>query len=174
MSTALWRLVQRLAADLAPEVADALLGAARAWMSDPANRAARERLVGQLIEISRHAGGLTASLAGSAARIIEGYRRGPGPWERQLMAARYAIPNLPTGSARAAALETYLALTEAAPAVIADARHPDRARREVTDALMLEARMLRSEALGPRERELAVQVNARIRAVCAAEVAKEA
>lgn len=170
MTAALWRLVRRVAADLGPEAADALLRIARAWIADPANRAERDRLIAALVDISRRSGGMTATLAGSAARVLGQYRRGPASWERELMSARYAIPQLPTGEDRAAALETYLALTEAAPEVIAEARDHARARRDVTTALMLEARMLRSEALGPRERTLALAVNERIRALCAGEV----
>jgi hypothetical protein len=166
MTAALGRLVKRIAADLGPDAAEALLRAARAWMSDPANAAERDRLVAALSEVSRRAGGLTAALAGSAAGVVAKYRTGAGPWERDLMSARYAIPQLPSGDARAVALETYLALTEAGPGVIAGARDRARARHEVTTALDLEARMLRTEALGPRERALALEINARARAAC--------
>ncbi len=168
MTAALGRLIRRIAADVGPEAADALMRTARAWISDPANAAARDRLVATLVGISRRAGGLTAALAGSAAAVVAKYRTGPGPWERDLMSARYAIPQLPSGEQRAAALETYLAMTEAGPGVIAGARDRARARREVMTALDLEARMLRIEALGPRERALALEINARSRAACAA------
>ena len=174
MTAALWRLIRRVAADLGPETADALLRIARAWSADPANRDARDRLIALLIDVSRRTGGMTPALAASAARVLTQYRRGVARWERELMSARYAIPQLPSGEARAAALETYLALTEAAPEIIGQARNPDTARRTVATALMLDARMLRGEALGPRERTLALETNQRIRALCADERAGEA
>ncbi len=166
MTAALGRLIRRIAADLGPEAADALARTARTWLADPANTAARDRLATALTEISRRAGGTTAALAGSAAGVVARYRTGTGAWERALMSARYAIPQLPSGEARAAALETYLAMTEAGPGVIFAARDRARARREVVTALDLEARMLRTEALGPRERALALDINARSRAAC--------
>ena len=166
MTAALGRLIRRIAADVGPEAADALVRSARTWMSDPANAAARERLLGALVEISRRAGGRTAALAGSAAGVVARYRSGTGAWERELMTARYAIPQLHSGEARATALETYLAMTEAAPDIIAGARDRTRARLEVVIALDLEARMLRTEALGPRERALALEINARARTAC--------
>jgi len=82
------------------------------------------------------------------------------------MAARYEIPQHPSGEIRAAALETYLGLTEAAPGLIRDAARPERALRDVTTALDCEARLLRTEALGPRERQLALDANVHARAAC--------
>lgn len=75
------------------------------------------------------------------------------------MMARYAIPQLPSGPRRADALDAYLALTRAGPGLVATAAHPDRARRQIAEALICEARMLRTEALGPGERRLAMQAN---------------
>jgi hypothetical protein len=163
MTAALWRLIKRVAADLGPEAADALLVTARAWMADPANSGARERLVTTLAELARRAGGLTGAMAGMAATAIGPSRQSPAAWERTVMAARYVIPQHPSGEARAAALEAYLALTEAAPQIVVAARNPHRAERDVLMALELEARMLATEALGPRERQLALEVNDRVR-----------
>jgi hypothetical protein len=163
MTAALWRLIRRVAADLGPEAAEALLATAMAWMSDPANSRARDRLAGALADLSRRSGGLTASMAGVAAAVVGTPRLSAGAWERELMAARYAIPRHPSGEARAAALEAYLALCEAAPEVVANARHQRRAERDVLMTLQLEARMLNTEALGPRERHLAVATNNRVR-----------
>jgi len=164
------RLVRRVAAQLGPDVADALVRAARAWLTDPANAASRARLVGALTEIARRAGGMTAALAMTAAAGVRRYRRSVGSWERELMTARYAIPQHPSGPERAAALEAYLGLTDAAPGTVAAAKDPRRAQREVLVALELEARMLRTEALGPGERQRALGANARARAAIAAEL----
>jgi len=165
MTAALWRLIRRIAAGLGPEAADALLANARAWMADPTSAGTREPLVAMLKDLTRRAGGLTATMAGMAASALESARRSPAAWERALMAARYAIAQHPSGEARAAALEAYLALTDAAPEVVARARDPRRARRDVVTALQLEARMLMTEPLGPRERHLAVETNDRAHAL---------
>lgn len=161
------RLVRRVAAQLGPDAADALVRAARAWLTDPANAADRARLMAALAEISRRAGGLTAALATATAAGVRRYRRSVGSWERELMAARYAIPQHPSGPERAAALEAYLALTDAAPGTVATAKDPRWAQREVLAALELEARMLRTEALGPGERQAALAANARAHAILA-------
>ncbi len=50
---------------------------------------------------------------------------------------------------------------------MATAKDPRRARREVIAALELEARMLRTEALGPGERQAALAANARAHAILA-------
>ncbi len=84
------------------------------------------------------------------------------------MAARYAIPQHPSGEVRAAALEAYLGLTDAAAGVAVTANDPERARREVLRALELEARMLRTEALGPGERQVALGANTRAHATVVA------
>jgi hypothetical protein len=120
-----------------------------------------------LADIARRAGGVTAALASMTATGIERYRRSVGSWERELMAARYAIPQQPSGSVRAAALEAYLGLTDAAPGIPGAAKDPERARREVMRALELEARMLSTEALGPGERQAALAANARAHAAVA-------
>ncbi len=161
------RLVRRVAAQLEPDAADALVRAARAWLTDPANAQDRARLMAALAEISRRAGGLTAALAAAAAAGVRRYRHSVGSWERELMAARYAIPQHPSGPERAAALEAYLGLTEAAPGTTAAAKDPRRAQREVLAALELEARLLRTEALGPGERQAALAANARAQATLA-------
>ena len=108
MTSALLRLVKRVTRQFGPHAADALVHAIRTWTIDPSNSAARARLVAALSDIARRAEGLTAQLALSAAAGVERYRRSVGSWERELMAARYAIPQLPTGDVRAAALATYL------------------------------------------------------------------
>ncbi len=164
MTEALLRLVRRVATQLGPDAADALVRAARAWLTDPANAATRARLVSVLADVSRRAGGVTAALASTAAAGVQRYRRSVGSWERELMAARYAIPQHPSGALRAAALETYLGLTDAAPGLVGAATSPEQARREVLTALELESRMLRTEALGPGERQAALAANARARA----------
>jgi hypothetical protein len=167
VTEALVRLVRRVAAQLGPDVADALVRAARAWLTDPANAHDRARLMAVLAEISRRAGGLTAALATVAAAGVRRYRRSVRSWERELMAARYAIPQHPSGPERAAALEAYLGLTDAAPGTIATAKDARRAQREVLAALELEARLLRTEALGPGERQAALAANARAQAILA-------
>src|SRR3974390_1831746 len=149
MTEILVRLVRRVAAQLGPDVADALGRAVRAWLTDPANVANRARLLATLTEISRRAGGMTAALATTAAAGVRRYRRSVGSWERELMTARYAIPQHPSGPERAAALEAYLALTDAAPGTIAAAKDRQRAQREVLVTLELEGPMLRTEVLGP-------------------------
>jgi len=168
VTEALLRLFRRVAAQLGPEVADALVRAARAWLTDPANAANRQRLVTTLADISRKAGGVTAALATTAAAGVQRYRRSVGSWERELMGARYAILQLPSGPERAAALEAYLGLTDAAPGAMAGAKDRTRAQREVLVALEMEARMLASEALGPGERQAALAANARAHAAVAA------
>jgi hypothetical protein len=168
VSEALLRLFRRVAVQLGPEVADALVRAARAWLTDPANAANRQRLVATLADISRRAGGVTAALATTAAAGVQRYRRSVGSWERELMRARYAILQLPSGAERAAALEAYLGLTDAAPGTLAGANDPPRAQREVLVALEMEARMLATDALGPGERRAALAANARARAAVAA------
>jgi len=105
VTESLVRLVRRVAAQLGADAADALARAARAWLADPANAAARARLVTALAEISRRAGGLTAAMATTAAAGVRRYRRSVGSWERELTAARDAIPRHPSGPGRAAALE---------------------------------------------------------------------
>jgi hypothetical protein len=166
MTAALLRLVKRVTRQFGPHAADALVHAIRTWTIDPSNSAARARLVAALSDIARRAEGLTAQLALTAAAGVERYRRSVGSWERELMAARYAIPQLPTGDVRAAALATYLGLTEAAPRVVAQASRPERALVEVSAALECEARMLTTEALGPGERQRALHANAHARAAC--------
>jgi len=161
------RLVRRVAAQLGADAADALMRAARAWLTDPANAADRARLMTALAEISRRAGGLTAALATTAAAGVRRYRRSVGSWERELMSARSAIPQHPSGPERAAALEAYLGLTDAAPGTVATAKDPQGARREVIAALELEARMLRTAALGPGERQAALAANARAQDILA-------
>jgi hypothetical protein len=168
MTEALVRLVRRVAAQLGPEAAEALARAARAWITDPASAAARARLVAALGEIGRRAGGVTAALASTAIVGVERCWHSVGSWERELMAARYAIPQHPSGAVRAAALEAYLGLTDAAAGVAVTANDPERARREVLRALELEARMLRTEALGPGERQAALGANTRAHATVAA------
>jgi hypothetical protein len=168
MTETLVRLVRRVAAQLGPEVADALVRAARAWLTDPANAADRARLVAALAEISRRAGGFTAALARTAAAGVRRYRRTVGSWERELMSARYAIPQHPSGPDRAAALEAYLGLTDAAPGTVAAANDPQHAQREVLVTLELEARMLRTDVLGPGERQAALAANARAHAAVTA------
>lgn len=164
MTTALLRLVRRVAAQLGSDAADVLVRAARAWLTDPANAAARARLVGVLADVSRRADGVTAGLASTAAAGVLRYRRSVGSWERELMAARYAIPQHASGAVHAAALETYLGLTDAAAGVVGAATNPERTRRDVLTALELESRMLRAEALGPGERQAALAANARAHA----------
>jgi hypothetical protein len=51
---------------------------------------------------------------------------------------------------------------------VTTAKDPPRAQREVLAALELEARMLRTEALGPGERQAALAANARAQAILAA------
>lgn len=164
MTTALLRLVRRVAAQRGSDAADVLVRAARAWLTDPANAAARARLVGVLADVSRRSGGVTAVLASTAAAGVLRYRRGVGSWERELMAARYAILQNASGAVRAAALEAYVSLTDAAPGLVGAAANPDRTRHDVLTALELESRMLRAEALGPGERQAALAANARAQA----------
>jgi len=164
MTGALLRLVRRVGAQLGSDAADALLRAVRAWITDPASAAARARLIVVLADISRRAGGATAALAAASAAGVERYRRSVASWERELMAARYAIPQEPSGERRAAALDAYLSLTDAAPGLADTAKDPTRARRGILTALELEARMLRAEALGPGERQAALAANARAHA----------
>jgi len=135
MTGALLRLVRRVGAQLGSDAAEALLRAVRAWITDPASAAGVER-----------------------------YRPSVASWERELMAARYAIPQEPSGERRAAALDAYLSLTDAAPGLADTAKDPTRARRGILTALELEARMLRAEALGPGERQAALAANARAHA----------
>jgi hypothetical protein len=166
MTAALLRLVQRISRQIGPHAADALVRAIHAWTIDPSNAEARARLVGALTDIARRAGGMTSKVALRAAARVERYRRSITSWERELIATRYAIPQHPTGEVRAAALETYLGLTDGGPQLVARASRPGVALREVSAALECERRMLATEALGPGERQLALQANAEARAAC--------
>jgi hypothetical protein len=160
----LLRLVRRVAAQLGPDIADMLLRAARAWLTDPTNQVARARLLAVLADVARRAGGVTAALATTAAAGVQRYRRSVTSWERELMSARYAIPQHPSGPDRAAALQAYLALTDAAPGTVSGAGDALRAEREVLVVLELEARMLQTDPLGPGERQAALTANSRARA----------
>ncbi len=100
------------------------------------------------------------------ARVVEHLTKGTGTWERELMQARYAIPQLPSGPRRAAALDTYIAWTLSAEEVIRGADDVPRATREVLRALTCERRLLATEALGQRERTQALDANAHAWTVC--------
>jgi len=109
---------------------------------------------------------LSRRVAEFTTRLTEHLPRGTGTWERDLMQARYAIPRLPSGPQRAAALDSYIAWTLSAQDVIVRADDIPRATREVLRALRCERRLLATEALGPRERAMALEANAHAWRAC--------
>jgi hypothetical protein len=168
MTATLLRLIERIRVRMGAAAADTARDAMRSWMADPGNAATRAHLAGVVRDLGRRADAATGRLAVAAAAGLERYRRGVGAWERELMAARDAIPGLPSGPARANALDAYITLTHAAPHVVREATNPARALRQVHLALENEARMVRTDALGPRERAIALEANRAARAACAA------
>lgn len=127
--------------------------AAQDWVADPANEPAKQRLLEQLGEWGRRAGGATARSAEALQRQVEKRKVSVGAWERDLMDLRHELPGLRRGQAREAAVRAYENQVRAGVHLIAHARSPVRAREEVTAALRAEIGMLRRERLGEAERE---------------------
>ncbi|MEQ8833235.1 MAG: hypothetical protein RIB67_02175 [Miltoncostaeaceae bacterium] len=125
--------------------------AAQEWVSDPANEPAKQRLIQQLGEWGRRAGGATARTAEVLQRQVEKRKVSVGAWERDLMDLRHELPGLRRGYPREAAIRAYESQVRAGVHLIAHARSPARAREEVTAALRAEIGMLRRERLEPAE-----------------------
>jgi len=151
---------------LGPAAAAALLGAARAWLADPANEHQRQRLIATLRDLSIRAGGQAGRMAQAAARQVESRRRSLAAWEREMMALRHEVVEHPSGPVRAAALEAYLLQISAGPRLVAEAHRPADARRAVLRALDDETRSMAADPLGPEERRRALEAVEDARAGC--------
>jgi hypothetical protein len=140
-----------------PGLARALLLKAQAWLADPANEEAKQALIAQLRAIAEKVGGAAGRMSARLAREVERRRVvSPAAWERDLMALRYEIADLAPGPMRAAAIAAYATQARAGVHLIAGARRPDEARRQVVAALRAEQRMLRGGRLSAAEREQAL------------------
>jgi hypothetical protein len=156
----MWARIVALAALLArrhgPKVAQLLLLKAQAWLADPANEEAKQALLAQLRAIAGKAGGAAGRLSAGLAREVEKRRVTVGAWERDLMGLRYEIADMAPGPMRQAALIAYASQARAGVHLIADAKRPADARRQVVAALRSEQRMLHGDRLSPVERERAL------------------
>lgn len=159
-------LAALLARRQGPVVAQALLRNGRAWMADPANDATRQALVAQLRSIGEAAGGTAGRLSARIATEVERRKVSVASWERDLMTLRYEIADMAPGPVRRAALSAYAAQARAGVHLIAGARDPSAARRDVLAALAAEERMLRAERLSQEERAAALGAVAAARAAC--------
>lgn len=161
-------LAALLARKQGPAVAQALLRNGRAWMEDPANDATKRALVGQLRSVAEVAGGAAGALSAKLAREVERRKVTVAAWERDLMALRYEVADMAPGPVRDAALSAYAAQASAGVHLIAGARDPVQARRDVLAALAAEEHMLRGERLSETERAGAVAAIVRARQACMA------
>lgn len=166
LQRSLFRLALVIGRRLGPAAAAALLGAARAWLADPANEHHRQRLVAMLRDLSVRAGGRAGRMAQAAAGQVESRRRSLVAWERETMALRHDVTEHPTGPVRAAALDAYLQQVAAGPRLVAEAARPADARRAVLRALDEEARSIAGDPLGPDERRRALEAVEDARAGC--------
>lgn len=162
----LFRLALVIGRRLGPAAAAALLGAARAWLADPANEHHRRRLVAMLRDLSLRAGGHAGRMAQAAAGQVESRRRSHAAWEREMMALRHEVTDHPTGPVRAAAMEAYLEQVAGGPRLVAESARPADARRAVLRALDEEARSIGADPLGPDERRRALEAVDAARAGC--------
>lgn len=134
----------------------ALVRAAYAWLSDPANEPARRQLVDQLMSWSARANDTAGRLAARLARQVERRRVTVASWERDLMRLRYEIADMSPGDTRAAALEAYASQARAGVHLVTASSRPADARRQVLAALAAEAGMVRRERFSPTERRRAL------------------
>jgi hypothetical protein len=156
MGPRLVALAALLARRQGPKVARLLLLRGQAWLADPANEQTKQALLAQLQSIAEKAGGAAGRMSGRLAREVEKRRVSPAAWERDLMSLRYDIADMAPGPMRAAAIAAYSAQARAGVHLIADAKRPDEARRQVIAALRAEQRMLRGDRLSAAEREQAL------------------
>jgi len=156
MGPRLVALAALLARRQGPKVARLLLLRGQAWLADPANEQTKQALLAQLQSIAEKAGGAAGRMSGRLAREVEKRRVSPAAWERDLMALRYDIADMAPGPMRAAAISAYSAQARAGVHLIAGAKRPDEARRQVIAALRAEQRMLRGDRLSAAEREQAL------------------
>jgi len=166
LQRSLFRLALVVGRRLGPAAAAALLGAARAWLADPANEHHRQRLLALLRDTSIRAGGRAGRMAQSVGRQVESRRRSLVAWEREMMSLRHEVTEHPTGPVRAAALEAYLVQIAAGPPLVTEAARPADARRAVLRALEEEARSVAADPLGPDERRRALEALEDARAGC--------
>lgn len=143
-----------------------LIASARAWIADPDNERVRRDLVRNLRDWSGRAGGKAGRSAARLARQIERRRATVAGWERELSALRYEIIDLPQGTAREAALDTYCTHCAAGFRFVERAVSPAKARRRVLAALASEEALIPGEGMSSLERERALEAVDRARAAC--------
>jgi hypothetical protein len=156
MGPRLFALAALLARKQGPKVARLLLLKAEAWLADPANEQAKQALLSQLRSIAGKAGGAAGRMSARLAREVEKRRVSPASWERDLMSLRYEIADMAPGPMRAGAIAAYASQARAGVHLVAGAKRPDEARRQVVAALRAEQRMLRGDRLSAAEREQAL------------------
>jgi hypothetical protein len=161
-------LAALLARKQGPKVARLLLLKAQAWLADPANEEAKQALIVQLRTVAEKAGGTVARMSARLAREVEKRKVSPAAWERDLMSLRYEIADLAPGPMREAAITAYATQARAGVHLIADAKRPEEARRQVVAALRAEQRMLRGDRLSAAERERALAAVEEALASCTA------
>jgi hypothetical protein len=153
MGARLFALAALIARKQGPKVARALLLKAEAWLADPANEQTKQALLAQLRAIAEKVGGAAGRMGARLAREVEKRRVSPAAWERDLMALRYEIADMAPGPMREAAIAAYASQARAGVHLVAGARRPEEARRQVAAALRAEQRMLRGDRLSASERE---------------------
>ena len=156
MGPRLFALAALLARRQGPKVARLLVLRAQAWLADPANEQTKQELLAQLRTIAEVAGGAAGRMSGRLAREVEKRRVSAASWERDLMGLRYEIADMAPGPMRAAAIAAYASQARAGVHLIADAKRPEEARRQVVAALRAEARMLSGDRLSADERRQAL------------------
>ena len=156
MGPRLFALAALLARKQGPKVARLLLLKAEAWLADPANEQTKQALLSQLRAIAEKAGGAAGRMSARLAREVEKRRVSPASWERDLMALRYEIADMAPGPMREGAIAAYASQARAGVHLVAGAKRPDEARRQVVAALRAEQRMLRGDRLAASERERAL------------------
>jgi hypothetical protein len=164
----LFALAALLARKQGPRVARLLLLKAQAWLADPANEETKQALIAQLRQIAEKAGGAAGRMSARLAREVEKRRVSPAAWERDLMGLRYEIADMAPGPMREGAIAAYASQARAGVHLIADAKRPDEARRQVIAALRAEQRMLRGDRLSAAERERALAAVEEALAACGA------
>ena len=168
MGARLLALAALLARKQGPKVARLLLLKAQAWLADPANEEAKQALIVQLRTVAEKAGGTVARMSARLAREVEKRKVSPAAWERDLMSLRYEIADLAPGPMRECAITSYATQARAGVHLIADAKRPEEARRQVVAALRAEQRMLRGDRLSAAERERALAAVEETLAACGA------
>jgi hypothetical protein len=168
MGPRLFALAALIARRQGPRVARLLVLRAQAWLDDPANEQTKQALLAQLRTIAEAAGGAAGRMSGRLAREVEKRRVSAASWERDLMALRYEIADMAPGPMRAAAIAAYASQARAGVHLIADAKRPEDARRQVVAALRAEARMLAGARLSAAERREALRAVEEALAACGA------